>query len=446
MSKQTAKMRAAAAKAVASVMSNGRSLDKALVDHGGDYEGANRALFRQLAYGTLRHAHSLSHVLSKMVKKPLPAREAQVHALLLVGLHELAFMNTAQHAVVAQTVDATRFLSRPAMRGFVNALLRRFLREQEALMGALEADDAPFALRYSHPQWLVEQLQKDWPEDVEAILQANNERAPMWLRVNPLKKSMSEYLRKFNAETGIATTTVEWAAQALQLERAVPINKLPGFEQGQVSVQDVAAQMAAILCAPKTGMRVLDACAAPGGKSAHLAELGENKLDLLALDIDPERLTRVSETAQRLSLAIECVAADAAEPSTWWDGKPFDRILLDAPCSATGVIRRHPDIKWLRRASDIQAFADRQLAMLTALWPLLVPGGCLVYATCSVLRAENHDVIQAFAASADDLTLENELPNDNRRALMRADKFGMQFLPGSAGADGFFYAVLRKRN
>ena len=438
-----AAVRAAAARAVASVLTSGRSLDDALAREATAGPAQDRALLAELVYGAVRHYRALEFLAGRLMDRPLPRREANVSALIAVGLHQLWHMRTPAHAAVAETVGAVGALRRPRFRGLVNAILRRFLRERDSLLAEVEGHpDA--GVRTSHPDWLVAALRRDWPDDAEAILEAGQRRAPMWLRVNRLRQTAADFAVALRDTTGVEAETFSGMPHALRLTAPLPVDRLPGFGEGHVSVQDIAAQIASVLCDVRPGMRVLDACAAPGGKAAHLLELADNDLDLLAIDSDATRLERVDDTFERLGLRGRTRAGDAASPADWWDGTAFDRILLDAPCSSTGVIRRHPDIKVLRRESDIPALAARQASMLAALWPLVAPGGCLLYATCSVLRDENHRNIEAFVSSSAGVRIDSELPDGNIKALMRSESDGLQVLPGAGAADGFFYARLIK--
>lgn len=436
-------VRAAAARATASVLSKGRSLDDALAQAAAAQPGQDRALLAELVYGAVRHYRELQFIADALMQRPLPARESQLRALILVGLHQLWRMRTPAHAAVAETVGAANLLRRPRFRGLVNAVLRRFLRERDELLDRVERHPDP-GVRTSHPDWLVAALRDDWPANFERILAAAQVRAPMWVRVNRLRETPERFAEALRDETGVMAHAADGMPHALRLDVPLPVDRLPGFAAGHVSVQDLAAQCAGVLCDVRPGIRVLDACAAPGGKTAHLLELADNDLDLVAIDNDAARLALVDETLARLGLDATTLAADAAEPAAWWDGVPFDRVLLDAPCSATGVIRRHPDIKVLRRPSDIPALAARQAALLAALWPLVAPGGCLVYATCSILRAENHQIIESFRRSSAGVHIDSELPEGNIKALMRSESDGWQVLPGTGAADGFFYARLVK--
>ena len=344
----------------------------------------------------------------------------------------------AAHTLVDQAVDAARLRAK-ASAAFVNAVLRRFLRERDVLVAAALRD--PVA-RFNHPVWWIARLKADWPTQWAAILDANNRHAPMTLRVNARRSSAAAYAERLVAQ-GMACQVV--GPQAVTLAQPCPVTQLPGFAQGDVSVQDAAAQLAAPLligAGLPTGARVLDACAAPGGKTAHLLELAD--LDLLAIDRDPARLPRVRETLARLGLAARTQAADAGDPAAWWDGTPFDAILLDAPCSASGIVRRHPDVRWLRRASDIAALAATQDRLLDALWPLLAPGGRLLYSSCSVFRAEGQERIDAFLQRQPDASRAASPPSPGH-LLPLPDNGGERSVHGLGdAADGFFHALLAK--
>jgi 16S rRNA (cytosine967-C5)-methyltransferase len=321
----------------------------------------------------------------------------------------------------------------------LNACLRRFTREKMAEQVA--GDEA---VRWNHPQWLLEKLHKDWPDDYQAILEANNSRAPMWLRVNSARQSAPEYLVRLAGDDK-AAELLEGIPDAVRLTEPCSVEELPGFMDGDASVQDAAAQIPARWLMADNPRRVLDACAAPGGKSGHLLELGGAGFELTAIDSDARRIELVRENHARIGLDATIKIADASKPGEWWDGTPFDAVLLDAPCSATGVIRRHPDIKLLRRASDIDDLRVLQGAILSALWQVLAPGGRLLYVTCSVLAAENDGVVQGFLEANDDAVEDSVLPNNNIRDLMRRKACGYQILPGTAGLDGFYYACLVKK-
>lgn len=382
-----------------------------------------RGALQDLSYGTLRYYGQLSSVLDALLNKPV--QDIQIRYLLLVALYQLEYSKAAAHAVVDFAVNAVRKRN-PAASGLVNAILRNFLRNKNTLL--TEAARTEIG-RYSYPQWWINEVKAQYAARAEEILLAGNTHPPMTLRVNRKKLTIADYLNLL-AQNGLQALVVE--PDAIKLEHPVPVDKLPGFMDGLVSVQDAGAQYAARFLDVHDGMRVLDACAAPGGKSAHLLETAQ--IDLLALDKDALRLARVRENMQRLQLDANLLAGDAAKPADWWDGQLFQRILADVPCSATGVVRRHPDIKWLRRASDIAGFAQQQQEILTALWPMLEAGGKLLYVTCSIFGRENQQLINEF------LSLH---PDAKQLPLAAPGMIQGQFLPNDEH-DGFFYALLQK--
>ena len=434
-----ARTRAVAAEVIDAVVSRGRSLDAAIEARETKLPARDRPLLRLLAYGVLRNYWALQEWIETLVSRPFRARDSVANALLATGLYQLTDTRVPDHAAVSETVEAVRILRRPKLAGLINACLRRFQRDELAAR-APDSEEA----RWNHPSWLIDRLRADWADDAEAILAANNERAPMWLRANASRQDAVTCQARL-AEAGIEAELLDGVPDALRLATAMPVEELPGFAAGDVSIQDAAAQLAARWLMTGSPQRVLDACAAPGGKSGHLLELGGENFDLTALDSDAGRLERVRENHTRLGLSATIVAGDASKPGEWWNGVPFDAILLDAPCSATGVIRRHPDIKLLRRASDIDDLSRLQASILEALWPTLVPGGRLLYVTCSVLAAENDNVVQGFLESRHDAIEDTVLPNNNIRDLMRRKACGYQILPGTGGMDGFYYACLVKK-
>lgn len=422
--------RSRAAIAIAAVL-DGRSLDEALIQGDTGLSAPDRSLLRALSYGVLREHAKLAALAGSMLKKPL-SDSPQISALIEVGLYQLRSMRISPHAAVSETVAACEPLDRPGHRALVNALLRRYLRESDALEAALPTNPT---VHWSYPGWLVEAVRRDWPEQWEQVLAAGNEQGPLSLRVNRRLGTREAYLEKLRA-AGLGAREVPEASDALVLDRPVPVEKLPGFGHGESSVQDVSAQLAADLLQLEPGLRVLDACAAPGGKTAHMLERFD--LSVLALDSDPARLVRVDQTMNRLGLRADTRAFDAGMLRERWSGEPFDRILLDAPCSGTGVIRRHPDIKWLRRAEDIPRMADEQLRLLFALWPLVAAGGRLVYGTCSILIEEGEDVVRQFLMRQADAKHEPIVASWGEPR-----KLGRRIVPGG-DYDGFYYAVLRK--
>ncbi len=386
----------------------------------------DRALVEAIVFTALRQRARFDAALEAWLAKPLGARDHELRALLHAGFAQLS-LGMPDHAVVAATVDAARALGRPHQAGLVNAVLRRAQREGLPAAG----DEAAW------PRWLAQRIRTDWPGQADAIFAASAEEAPMWLRVHARATTRDGYLERLH-EAGIDGQVDASLPDAIRLEAALPVQQLPGFDDGVVSVQDGAAQRVADALSPRPQARVLDACAAPGGKAAHLAER-DPSLRILALDVDSRRVRRMQDGFARLKLDIEAAAADATRPDTWWDGVPFDAILLDAPCSATGIVRRQPDVLLHRRETDIAALVDAQAMLLDAAWPMLAAGGTLLYATCSILREENAGQVEAFLARTADAALE-----PLEAGFGHDTAFGAQRLPGEAGMDGFFYARLRK--
>jgi 16S rRNA (cytosine967-C5)-methyltransferase len=427
--------RAIAAEVLADVALRGTSLRERLQPAQSKLADArDRAFLTALCAEGARWWLRLDKALDGLLQQPLRKREPALHALLVLGLVQLEILQLPPHAAVAATVEATRVLQRGGFSNLANAVLRRWLRERDALNARLDKDTPT---RTAHPRWLVEALARDWPEHADAILAANNVPSPPMLRVNARRATREGVIGEL-ADAGIRAQPHPWLHDALQLDAHADLARLPGFGQGHFSVQDGAAQCAADLMGLQDGVRVLDACAAPGGKACHMLERAD--LRLLALEREPARAVSIRATLERLNLACELRAGDAGEPTAWWDGKPFDRILLDAPCSATGVIRRHPDIKLHRRAGDIPQLSREQSRLLAALWPLLAPRGKLVYATCSVLREENERVVDAFLD-----THPEAQSGPCNLPVGRAAGAGWQVLPGEGGLDGMYYALIEKR-
>jgi len=425
--------RLVAARVLSRVLQDGQSLTAALDNAILTIDAAkDRAFIQALCYGVCRQYHRLDFILSQLLDKPL--KDADVKALALVGLYQLKFMRVKPHAAVSETVLAAR--KKPWAKSLINAVLRTYLREQEGLEGKADRFQAA---AMSHPDWLIKQVEQDWPEQASTIFLENNLQPPMVLRVN-LAKTSREHYRQLLAGQDIASEIVGFCPSAIRLDKPVPVDVLPGFAYGLVSIQDTAAQLAAGLLDVQPGHRVLDVCAAPGGKTAHILETQPQLKELVAVDIDENRMQRVGENLQRLKLQAKLLVGDAANPSGWWDGKPFDRILLDAPCSALGVIRRHPDIKLLRRAEDIGQLQALQKSILQAVWPLLTPGGLLLYATCSVLKQENEQQVRAFLAEHSDAV---ELPINTDWGV--AGVCGRQIITGESAMDGFYYARISKQ-
>ncbi len=425
--------RLVAARVLSRVLQDGQSLTAALDNAFLTMEsGKDRAFIQALCYGVCRQYQRLDFILSQLLDKPL--KDTDVKALALVGLYQLKFMRVKPHAAVSETVLAAR--KKPWAKSLINAVLRTYLREQEELEH--KADKSQVAA-LSHPDWLIKQIEQDWPEQALKILLENNQQPPMVLRVNLAKTSRDDYLQLL-AGQDVMAETVSFCPSAIRLDKPVPVDLLPGFADGLVSVQDTAAQLAAGLLDVQPGHRVLDVCAAPGGKAAHILESQPQLKELVAVDIDESRMQRVSENLQRLGVQATLVVGDAAKPEDWWDGKLFDRILLDAPCSALGVIRRHPDIKLLRRTEDIGQLQALQKSILQAVWLLLAPGGLMLYATCSILKQENEQQVQAFLTEHSDAV---ELPINADWGVTGV--CGQQILTGESAMDGFYYARISKQ-
>ncbi|MBI3771875.1 MAG: 16S rRNA (cytosine(967)-C(5))-methyltransferase RsmB [Gammaproteobacteria bacterium] len=429
-------VRVAAARAIVEVIVEGQSLSMVMPRWQARVEAKDAALLQEMVYGVLRWRWRLEFFVKQLLQNPLKERDADVQALLLLGVYQLEYMRVPAHASVSATVSATALLKKEWARGLMNAVLRNYQRQREALQAKVEGNSGA---RYAHPAWLLKMLQTAYPEHWQAIADANNQRPPMVLRVNRRKNSRAEYLASLQ-QAGVDATPCVHSEDGVVLAKPVDVQRLPGFNEGGVSVQDEAAQLAALLLNAQPGERILDACAAPGGKTAHILECQPAVGEVVALDNDGGRLQRVGQSLERLGLAATLVTGDTAAPDTWWDGLRFDRILIDAPCSATGVIRRHPDIKSLRKADDIAALAQIQSRILDALWPLLKSGGMLLYATCSVAPAEGWQQVQDFLARHDDAS--EQLLDVTWGARVAV---GRQILPGEGGMDGFYYACLRKR-
>jgi 16S rRNA (cytosine967-C5)-methyltransferase len=424
--------RATAARVVGEVLA-GRSLSQLLPPALERVSPRDRALLQQLCYGTLRDGPRLLALLRPLLDKPLKEKDRDLQGLLLCGLHQVEALRIPDHAAVSATVQATRQLRKNWARGMVNAVLRRFLREREALLAGLDE-----AAQAAHPHWLYQAILQQWPEHAGQIMASANSAPPLTLRVNAGRSSRDDYLQQLHSH-GIDARPGSLSPQAVYLQSPLDVTDLPGFADGLVSVQDEAAQMAAGLLAAEAGDSVLDACAAPGGKTCHILELQPQLAELVAIDNDPQRLERVADNLARLGLTAELQAADAAAADEVLGDRRFNRILVDAPCSATGVIRRHPDIKLLRRDTDIQGFAAQQLQLLQGLWPRLLQGGRLLYVTCSVLADENQRLVQRFIHAHPDCRL---LPMSPDWGVDCAP--GRQILPRTGGPDGLFYAAMEK--
>ena len=400
-------------------------------------EAREQAFIKELCYGVMRWYYRLEFFLDRLLNKPIRRKDTDIRALILCGLYQLAFLRTPAHAAVSATVNAAGDLDKPWAKQLINAILRRYQRESAAIEQKI--CDSETAL-YAHPQWLIAALRHDWPAYWQSILDANNQKPPMYLRVNIQKISRDDYLRAL-AAGNIDAIPVAGLECAIKLNQPVDVEALPGFAHGQVSVQDTGAQHAAALLDLKPGQRVLDACAAPGGKCTHILEIQPAIASLTAVDRDQARLVRLQKNCRRLGITMVMHHADSAAVEQWWDGVPFDRILLDVPCSATGVIRRHPDIKVLRQERSIDNYARQQYRLLESAWSMLKTQGRLVYATCSVLSLENDRQIEKFLKNYPGAGNIDMIQNYGVRTC-----YGIQTLPGVGDTDGFYYAVLEKRS
>ncbi len=432
--------RLAAAKALTAVLNGKASLNSSLPIQLDKVEVRDRGFTQDLAFGTARWQPRLSALAAKLLQKPFKAADADVEALLLVGLYQLLYTRVPAHAAIGETVGCAEKLKKPWAKALLNAVLRRAQRESETLLAELEHDPV---VRTAHPRWLQKSLKAFWPEHWEAICAANNAHPPMILRVNRRHHARDAYLKLLSA-AGVAAKACVYSQDGIVLDAAGDVRSLPGFAEGWISVQDEAAQLAAELLELAPGQRVLDACCAPGGKTCHILEVQPELAGVVAVDLEAKRLVRVRENLDRLKLDAQLIAADGRDTQAWWDGQPFQRILLDAPCSATGVIRRHPDIKLTRQPEDIAALAQLQGELLDALWQTLEVGGILLYATCSTLPTENTEVIEAFLGrtpGARELDIGGQL---GQPAAGLKQPHGRQLLAQEGGHDGFYYAKLIK--
>jgi len=431
-------IRALAAKCCYSVIDQGRSLSIELPKQQDKAALKDKGLLQEICYGVLRYLPELEHDVRALMQKPLTGKQRVFHFLLLVGVYQIKYMRIPDHAAVSETVAATGALKNRQMKALINGVLRNFVRASESQSPNTQ-ESLPDSIKYNHPSWFIKKIQQSYPIKWQQIIAANQQKPPMWLRVNQQHHTSNEY-QNLLTTAEIDVKTIEPLSHAIELTRPTDVTKLPGFDQGWISVQDGAAQQAARLLDCQRDDVVLDCCAAPGGKTCHILENNSNIASMTAIDIEPSRLIRVEENLARLGLTAKVIAADAANSKTWWNGQKFDRILLDVPCSATGVIRRHPDIKWLRKASDIDALVILQQKILKETWSLLKPGGTLLYATCSVLPQENSEQIKHFLSNNTDAKLLTIDGNDQTEKGV----VGWQLLPGEKNMDGFYYAKLLK--
>ncbi len=427
----SANIRALAAKCCFAIVDKGRSLADELPLLQEKAQGKDKGLLQELCYGVLRYLPELEYDCRQLVSKPLKGKQRVVHFLILVGIYQLKYTRIPDHAAINESVAATKPLKHFHLKALVNGVLRGFQRKAQESQPEIST-----AVQFNHPSWFINKIKHAYPEYWQQVLMANMAKPPMWLRVNQQKQTLEQYQAQLT-QAGIEIEYIDKNSGAIKLAAPIDVNALPGFSSGEVSIQDGAAQQAAVLLDCQAEDLVLDCCAAPGGKTCHILELTPDLGSMTAIDIDESRLARVKENLNRLKLTANTIACDASTPESWWNGELFDRILLDAPCSGTGVIRRHPDIKWLRQASDIDKLVVLQQQILTKVWSLLKPGGTLLYATCSILPEENCEQIQRFIeqqSNAELITL-----NDDNSAI------GWQILPNHQSMDGFYYAKLTKK-
>jgi len=427
--------RATAARVIAKVLNQQLSLNAVLATSLTQLPEKERSLCQQLCYGVIRWHLQLQAISQHILTKPLKAKDSDITALLLCGLYQLRDMRIPAHAAISETVNASKTLNKQWAKGLINACLRNYQRKQHDIEEKIQQQQSA---KYAHPDWLIKRFKQDWPDQWPAIMEANNQQPPMILRTNQQHTPRNNYLDQLK-QIGIEAEVISACSEGILLAKPCDVFQLPGFENGDVSVQDGAAQLVADILDIKTGQRILDACAAPGGKTCHILESQPDN-DIVALDIDPKRLLSIKQNTDRLKLNATLFSADASDVASWWDGQKFDRILIDAPCSGTGVIRRHPDIKTLRRPEDIVNLAAQQQRLLENLWPLLNTNGLLVYTTCSALKQENEQQMITFLQQHPEaIEHKPETPPAPRRPV------GYQRLPGDDILDGFYYACLRYR-
>lgn len=422
-------LRSMAAQAIEKVVEQGQSLSNILPPLQQKVSDKDKALLQELCFGVLRTLSQQEWLINKLMSRPMTGKQRTIHYLIMVGFYQLLHTRIPPHAALAETVEGAVAIKRPQLKGLINGVLRQFQRQQEELVAEFNQSEQ----RFLHPEWLLKRLKKAYPQQWESIVDANNQRPPMWLRVNRIHHTRDEWLALLE-HAEMSGFTHDAYPDAVRLASPAPVQALPGFDQGWVTVQDASAQGCITWLAPQNGERILDLCAAPGGKTTHILEAAP-QAKVMAVDVDEQRLSRVYDNLKRLGLKAEVKQGDGRTPSQWCGDEQFDRILLDAPCSATGVIRRHPDIKWLRRDRDINELAQLQSEILDAVWPHLKSGGTLVYATCSVLPEENAQQIAAFLKRTPDAALHMTGTDDVP---------GIQNLPGAEEGDGFFYAKLIK--
>ena len=424
--------RTIAALAIFHVVFRGRQLNRVLEHALGQANSENRGIITEVTYGVVRWFWLLEHELNQLLARPVRRKDQDVLCLLCVGLYQLKFLRIPRYACVSETVDATADLGKPWARGLVNAVLRKYLSSEGQFKSNGLTDDC----RFSHPQWIIDLIKQEWPEYWEEILRANNCRPKMTLRLNVNKTGVSEYLDILKQNHVLASVD-QTSPVALRLEKRIGVEKLPGFSSGVVSVQSSASQLAALSMELAPGQRVLDACSAPGGKLVHMLEIEPELEEIVAIDIDQARTAEIVDNLNRVQNDVQVITADAARPDEWWDGNPFDRILVDAPCSAFGVVSKHPDIKHHRKPEDLDRVVELQRHLLEGLLPLLNRNGKLLYTTCSILARENDGQIEAILRNHPNISIDQLPPS-----LGHQTRFGRQRLQDNAGGDGFYYARL----
>lgn len=435
-SKHSQSLRANSAKAIYAVLERGESLRESLPRLQSTGSGDDNAWIQEMTFGVLRNVPLLQYWLRQLVKKPLTGKHKIIEHLLMLGFYQLSYSRVPAHAAVSETVQASVVLRCHALKGLVNATLRRFIRENIA-----RQIPATPHIQHGLPKWLYKKLIEHYPAEFSHLAASQRQPAPLWLRINQRQISTENYIREYQQtklSDGIPASTNNELPSAVVLQRSTKVTSLPGYHDGWFSVQDGAAQLAAHYLDPQVNERVLDACCAPGGKTSHILETQPQVAEVVAVDIDPNRLERTRDNLRRLQLQASVKCADILDPESWWDGVKFDRILLDAPCSGTGVIRRHPDILWLRKAADISLLTQLQSSILESLWHLLQPGGILLYATCSILKEENQQQIRQFLSRHGDAELIPITTTETEQTP------GKQILPGEGQMDGFYYARLKK--
>lgn len=429
--------RAVALEWLTQVIDKGRSVNQILSDPNNQLDPQQQALTKQLLFGSLRYYFQLRTLADTLLNKPLKAKDTDVLLVIILGLYQLKYLSTPDHAAISESVELTRELNKPWASGMVNAVLRNYQRQKPELEQKLQKS---LQFQFAHPGWLVKKLKQDWPQQAEQIIDANNLQAPMVIRVNTLKTEFADYLQLLE-EQNILATAHPLARDGIVLDKAVDVYQLPGFEQGLVTVQDAAAQLAGELLPLEAGDVVLDGCAAPGGKTTLLLQRQPN-IRLTAVELSPKRAQKISQTLERLGMDCRLVCADILDTQTWWDNQLFDKILLDVPCSASGVIRRNPDIKVHRKVTDIAPLVELQSKILKTCWQLLKPGGVLVYATCSVFKDENENQIAQFLQENEAQVV--NMPEQLHHQLTGRASYGYQILPGEQQMDGFYLCGLRK--